>query len=120
MSSRESNEELDRVAEELRKPLRRGSNNDESAISAFDDIVDELKHRRMGATHWILDAESDLAILLAEDDSGLSACSNCDEIRDLWQPINQEGGPGAMCADCLGADFDAKITELPARRPTHS
>lgn len=81
----------------------------------------EADARAWGATHWSLPPDEgdfpQLAVLLRED--GRDECPECGQVGALWQPINQEGGPGPACGQCLDGLGWTAPEPLPCPHPTH-
>jgi hypothetical protein len=77
------------------------------------------------ATHYArvtTEGEPDMAICLREAPEAPS-CEDCGrtDLRPLWQPLDQEGGPGPVCPSCLAdADWAGPFPlPLPIDLPTH-
>jgi len=62
--------------------------------------------RSWGVTHWsippFLQGEAPLVVLLREVNLQ-DECSVCESLQHVFQPINQEGGPGPVCMECISA-----------------
>lgn len=60
--------------------------------------------RSWGVTHWTIpsfeEGEAALVVLLREEEQP-DVCSACEELQHVFQPINQEGGPGPVCVECM-------------------
>ena len=62
--------------------------------------------RSWGVTHWSIppfeQGEPALVVLLMEEELQ-DGCSACESMQRVFQPINQEGGTGPVCMECISA-----------------
>lgn len=67
------------------------------------------------ATHWAEDLHTGMAILLRKVDENCSECGEQNEY--IWQPVDQEGGPGPSCTLCLVSGGLQYPKDLPCTVP---